>query len=343
MLAVMNVILSFLISVFLIGVYAVILFEKITIVNLNTLIPVLYVLTSFIFGIVGTYAFEKKAREEFISTKIIERHNTLMEGLSSKLSKYLSPNLYNSIFTGQKEVKIGSARKKLTIFFSDIKGFTELTDSIESETLTLVLNSYLNEMAEIALEYGGTIDKFIGDAILIFFGDPQSKGEEQDALQCVMMAIKMQETIRKSKDKWRKMGAVQDIQVRMGIHSGFCTVGNFGSENRLEYTIIGGSVNLAKRLESSSYEDKILISEDTHALVKEKIHCIKKDRIHVKGIAHPVQTYEVTGSVEQLEKNELAEEFWGFSLHINYHKVEKKKAKDVLNKALKLLNKKSIF
>ncbi|MBF0226701.1 MAG: adenylate cyclase [Desulfobacterales bacterium] len=342
-LAVMNVVLSFLVSILLIGVYTFILFHKINILNLNTLIPILYVLTSFIFGLVGAYAFEKRAREEFISTKIIEQNNSLMEGLSAKLSKYLSPNLYNSIFTGQKEVRVESARKKLTIFFSDIKGFTELTDSIESETLTLILNSYLNEMAEIALEYGGTIDKFIGDAILIFFGDPQTKGEDEDSIQCVFMAIKMQEAIRRLNDKWRKMGAVKDIQVRIGIHSGFCTVGNFGSENRLEYTIIGGSVNLAKRLESASQEGKILISEDTYALVKEKIHCVKKDRIHVKGISYPVQTYEVAAPVEKIEKNEITENFWGFSLHINYHTVDKKKAKAILNNALKSLNKKNDF
>jgi adenylate cyclase len=95
---------------------------------------------------------------------------------SHKLSKYLSPQVYASIFSGEKNVKIEAYRKKLTVFFSDIKGFTELTNRLEPEDLSSLLNSYLNEMSKIAVKYGGTIDKFVGDAILIFFGDPETKG-----------------------------------------------------------------------------------------------------------------------------------------------------------------------
>jgi class 3 adenylate cyclase len=95
--------------------------------------------------------------------------------IAVKLAKYLSPQVYDSIFSGEKDVKIESYRKKLTVFFSDIKDFTKTTDSMESEALTGLLNEYLNEMSKIALEYGGTIDKYIGDAIMIFFGDPESR------------------------------------------------------------------------------------------------------------------------------------------------------------------------
>ncbi|MBF0398092.1 MAG: adenylate/guanylate cyclase domain-containing protein [Desulfobacterales bacterium] len=342
----MNVILSFLIAILLITFYAIILFSKINIINtinFNTIIPILYILTAFVFGMVASYVFEKISRKEFISTKIIEKNKTMMEGLSVKLSKYLSPNLYELIFTGHKEVKIETVRKKLTVFFSDIQGFTQLTDSIESETLTLFLNSYLNEMAEIALKYGGTIDKFIGDAIMIFFGDPNSKGEDEDALRCVLMAVEMQNTIAKLRDEWRKMGAGRDIHVRMGIHSGFCTVGNFGSENRLDYTIIGGNVNLAQRLETAAQEDQILISEHTYELIKDKILCRKKDKIYVKGIAHPVQTYEVIGCVGQMDKDELIAAFNGFSISINYDEVDKQKAIETLNKALKRFNRGAVI
>ena len=103
----------------------------------------------------------------------------MLESLASKLSKYLSPQIYKSIFSGEKNVEVASQRKKLTIFFSDIAGFTETTDILESEELTILLNQYLREMSSIALEHGATIDKFIGDAIMLFFGDPETRGTER--------------------------------------------------------------------------------------------------------------------------------------------------------------------
>src|SRR5262245_18400384 len=116
----------------------------------------------------------------------------MLEALSSKLSKYLSPQIYESIFSGEQEVEISAKRKKLTIFFSDIAGFTETTENLESEELTDVLNHYLTEMSTISLAYASTIDKYIGDAMLLFFGDPLSRGVKEDAKACVMMAIAMQ-------------------------------------------------------------------------------------------------------------------------------------------------------
>jgi class 3 adenylate cyclase len=115
------------------------------------------------------------ARSEEANQRVNEQNRTLVS-LSSKLSKYLSPQLYKSIFSGEKNVEVASQRKKLTIFFSDIAGFTETTDMLESEELTTLLNQYLREMSAIALDHGATIDKFIGDAIMLFFGDPESRG-----------------------------------------------------------------------------------------------------------------------------------------------------------------------
>ena len=119
--------------------------------------------------------FVAKQRAEDANRLVMEK-NRILNSLSSKLSKYLSPQLYKSIFSGEKNVEVASQRKKLTIFFSDIAGFTETTDLLESEELTNLLNQYLREMSAIALEHGATIDKFIGDAIMLFFGDPETKG-----------------------------------------------------------------------------------------------------------------------------------------------------------------------
>src|SRR6185312_9647530 len=118
----------------------------------------------------------------------LETANDFLASLSMKISRYLSPQIYKSIFSGQKDVTIHTERKKLTIFFSDIKDFTALTERMQPEALTALLNEYFTEMSTIALSYGGTVDKFIGDAILVFFGDPETKGVEEDARSCLRMA-----------------------------------------------------------------------------------------------------------------------------------------------------------
>lgn len=231
-------------------------------------------------------------------TTALQKSNRNLKNLSAKLSKYLSPQVYQSIFSGQTDVVQQTYRKQLTVFFSDIKGFTELTDSTEPETLNNILNYYLNQMTEIALRHGGTIDKFIGDAIMIFFGDPETKGEKEDALACAKMAIEMRELMN-SLSAFGPIGEMKSLQIRIGINTGFCTVGNFGSENRLDYTIIGGQVNLASRLESSAQPNQILISNTTYELIKDEICCHHMGEIKVKGIAYPVKIYQVDHIIDQ--------------------------------------------
>ena len=265
-----------------------------------------------------------------------------IEELTNKLSKYLSPQVYQSIFSGKQNVQIEAYRKKLTVFFSDIKGFTEITDRLEPEVLSSLLNSYLNEMSKIALKYGGTIDKFIGDAILIFFGDPESKGDEEDAKACVLMAIEMRERMKFLRKLWEDQGISNPLDIRIGINTGFCNVGNFGSEDRLDYTIIGGEVNLASRLESSAEIGQILISHETNALIKKDIICKKKEEINVKGITHKIQTYQVIGTSKSLPiKNIiLNEEYDGFNLEVNLNISDKHQVVASLEKVLKQLKNK---
>ncbi len=264
-----------------------------------------------------------------------------VEQLASKLSKYLSPQVYQSIFSGKKNVKIEAYRKKLTVFFSDIKGFTEITDRLEPEVLSILLNSYLNEMSQIAIKYGGTIDKFVGDAILIFFGDPETKGDREDAKSCVFMALEMQERMTQLRSLWKNQGITNPLEIRIGINTGYCNVGNFGSKNRLDYTIIGGEVNLASRLETNAMTGQILISQETYALIKDDILCEKKDEIKVKGITHKIQTYQVVDSYSKLAKKRksLNEEFDGFNLNIDLNISKKSKVINSLEKILEKLKK----
>jgi len=237
---------------------------------------------------------EAKQRAEK-ANKLVSEKNRMLESLSVKLSKYLSPQLYKSIFSGEKNVEVASQRKKLTIFFSDIAGFTETTDLLESEELTNLLNQYLREMSAIALEYGATIDKFIGDAIMLFFGDPESKGARDDAIACVKMAIAMQQRMRDLQAEWRERGQEHVFQLRIGINTGFCTVGNFGSDDRVDYTIIGNEVNLAARLQSHADLGGILLAHETYSPVKDVVLAEETGTITVKGFSTPVRTHRVVG------------------------------------------------
>jgi class 3 adenylate cyclase/phosphoglycerate-specific signal transduction histidine kinase len=243
---------------------------------------------------------ELKKRENELAEK-----SRALEQLSNQLAKYLSPQVYDSIFTGKQEVKIASRRKELTVFFSDIAGFTETSDRLESEDLTRLLNHYLTEMSQIAVSYGATVDKYVGDAIVIFFGDPETRGVKEDAFACVEMAIAMRKRMLELQDVWRASGIEKPLQCRIGINTGYCTVGNFGSEDRMDYTIIGGGVNLASRLEAAATPGEILISFETYANVRDRIHCEERGHISVKGIAYPVATYQVVDAYENLGTERL--------------------------------------
>ena len=272
------------------------------------------------------------------SQKKLSVANAKLANFSTKLSKYFSPEVYNSLFTGELDVKVQTQRKLLTIFFSDLEGFTELTERLEPEVLTELLTHYLTEMSKIALRWGGTIDKYIGDAIMIFFGDPASKGEKSDAVNCVRMAMEMVDQLAEVRAIWKDKGLALPLNARMGIHTGICTVGNFGSEDRLDYTVIGNGVNLASRLESNAKPNSILISEDTYLHVRSEINCSKNNTIKVKGVSYPVQTYKVEGLMMEpadqfgLTKHQIP----GLSLILDQSKIEnrvlvRKKIKEVLD------------
>ena len=228
-----------------------------------------------------------------------------IEAISNQLSKYLAPQVYHSIFSGKKEANVVSQRKKLTVFFSDIVGFTSISDSLEAEEISSMLNYYLTEMSQIALAHGGTIDKYIGDAILIFFGDPESAGVKQDAIKCVNMAVSMQSRMDELKNEWAmKFGLKEPLAIRSGITTGYCTVGNFGSEDRLDYTVIGSQVNLAARLESIAKPGSILISFETYNQVLNEINCVELEKVSVKGIREEIRTFEVLTNQKDERDNE---------------------------------------
>ena len=270
------------------------------------------------------------------AAEVIAQKNKELEALSTKLSKYLSPQIYHSIFTGAQNVEIASNRKKLTIFFSDLVNFTEITDKLESEDLTNLLNRYLTEMSNLALEFGATIDKYIGDAIMMFFGDPESRGVKEDARACVRMAIAMLKRMRELQAEWQELGAEKPFHLRIGINTGYCTVGNFGSEDRMDYTIIGSAVNLSARLQSHSEIDGILLGHETYSLVKDVVATEEQAPIKVKGFAEPISCHKVLGLYDDLvrEGKVIREEQEGFKFMLDLQKRDKREAISTLEAIL---------
>ena len=216
-----------------------------------------------------------------------------MESISHQIGKYIPPQIHDALFAGKYDTGITTRRKKLTVFFSDIKNFTSTSENLQPEDLTKYLNEYFSEMTKIALEQGATIDKYIGDAMMVFFGDPESKGEREDARACVEMALRMQERMEELRQKWLNEGFADPFQIRIGLNTGYCNVGNFGSDQRLTYTIIGGEVNVAARLESAAEANGILMSYETYAHVQDMVEVEQKEAIKMKGINREIKVYSV--------------------------------------------------
>jgi len=240
-----------------------------------------------------------------------------------ELSRYIPKPILERI-EGKKKTKI--ERKPITIFFSDIVGFSSLSEELEAETLSAVLSSYLNEMSEVVGQFNGTIDKFIGDAIMVTFGDDTSlsQGVKQDAVACVSMALAMGKRMRELQPMWAEMGIRKPLQIRIGINSGYCTVGTFGTTQHMDHTALGVHVNLASRLESAGQPEEILVSHETWNLIKDTILCKDRGKIKAKGFTHPVQVFQVINHRKELGSNQsyFSETTDGFSMHLDMQKVK---------------------
>ncbi len=297
-----------------------------------TLVSVVSGIGAMLYVCMTAYYTHQQAKALMQAKSQIQVQREQSISLSHKLAKYLSPQVWQSIFTGERDVRLETQRKKLTVFFSDIKGFTELSEEMEPEGLTELLNNYFNEMSQIALKYGGTIDKFVGDSIMIFFGDPTSRGAKEDTVACVAMAIEMRKHMKILRKKWASQGIKTPLQIRIGISTGYCTVGNFGAENRMDYTIIGKEVNLASRLESLAEPGEILISYETFSLVKDKVMCRDKGEITVKGFTRPVPIYQIIDFRRDIGAGQsfIEHEAEGFAMYLDIENVSPNDRENVI-------------
>jgi adenylate cyclase len=221
----------------------------------------------------------------------LRRYQAQLAQANEIISRYVSNQLAQKVLEGRHEEEALFRRRRLTMVFTDIVGFSETVDEIEPEDLAGLLNEYLAEMTTIAEKYEATIDKFVGDAVICFFGAPTATDDRDQACRAVRMSLEMNERVAELDAHWRKFGAIKPLRLRIGVNTGLANVGSFGSKRRMDYTAIGKQVNLAARLEANCEPGNVLISHTTYELVNDKIACEPKGEIQVKGIHHPVRVY----------------------------------------------------
>ncbi|HEY8691435.1 MAG TPA: adenylate/guanylate cyclase domain-containing protein, partial [Chloroflexota bacterium] len=208
---------------------------------------------------------------------------------ATELKRYLPPQLADSILAGTVNLAMASRRKNLTVFFSDIRGFTSLSERVEPEELIDYLNQYLSAMTEIVFRWGGTLDKYIGDAIMVFFGDPVEY--EDHPQRAVKMALEMRAALQELQHRWF-MGE-EPLSVGMGIVTGYVTVGNVGSSVRTQYTVVGNHVNLASRLADKAAGAQILVSERTMASCTDFAEGDVIEEIELEGVSRPIKIFSI--------------------------------------------------
>ena len=225
---------------------------------------------------------------------------------TERLKKYLSPHVAEELMQGRDDAVLAFERRKVTAFFSDLVGFTTLSDRLEPEEVTDLLTKYFTAMTEIVYAHGGTLDKFIGDGIMVFYGAPTSAGFKEDAARCVKMALSMQAEMVKLNELWH---LESPLQMRIGINTGYVTAGNFGSEHRVEYTIIGTPVNIAARLEGRCQPGGVLVSHETRRCLGDQFSFVEVEALSLKGIHAPIQAYQAheTESVAAVTPERLAD------------------------------------
>jgi len=233
--------------------------------------------------------------------KLIEEFNRTLEEKvkkqveeiqkTSRLKRYVSPRIAESIISNGSDKYLTTARKLLTVCFADLKGFTSASENMEPEDTVNLLNEFFTEMTSIIFKYGGTLDKFIGDGILVFFGDPIYYTDHNE--RSVRMAIDMRERVQSLRNHWLGKGC--NIDICMGINTGYVTVGNFGSVAQMNYTVIGHQVNIAHRLQLEAKAGQILTTKQALTGLQHIIAAEEIKNVRLKGINKPMDVYNVIG------------------------------------------------
>lgn len=230
---------------------------------------------------------ELRTFNEELEAKVRDQLEAILR--SRRLTKYFPRKMVDAILGASGDAELGSERRLITIFFTDLQGFSALTESVEPERLTALINGYLGAMAALVDAHGGTLARFMGDGILGFFGTPDPMPPDEQALRSVEMGLAMQRSMRTLKELWAKEGIGRGLALRIGIHQDFVTVGNFGSPDLMEYTAIGRGINLAKRLESACPPGHLLVTEAVQGPASVRYDFSEPEERAFKGFSHPVR------------------------------------------------------
>jgi adenylate cyclase len=272
----------FVVALFIFGVFEI---AVRSFTNNSTLINIVYPSVAVVLAYVGAAVYQYLA----------ERQQKAL--IKNVFSKYISSAVVNELVANPEKAKLGGDRRELTVFFSDIAGFTTISEQFHTrpEGLVELLNEYLDEMTGIVLQHEGTLDKYEGDAIMAFWGAPITLKDH--ALRTCLASLDMQRRLAAMRPQWKKEGRPA-LEVRIGINTGVMIVGNMGGKDRFDYTVIGDSVNLASRLEGANkqYGSNIMISDFTYQHVKGRVLVRELDLIQVKGKTEPVKVWELLGT-----------------------------------------------
>ncbi len=272
--------------IFVVGVYAMEYYWY----WIPTIAPVFTVIFVFATTYVYRYLFEEKNKRQ----------------IKKLFSHYVSSSVVDDLLKNPEKVKLGGEKKFCSVLFSDVVGFTTISEQLDPESLVNILNEYLTEMTRIIFNNQGLLDKYEGDAIMAVYGAPVEMKEHAEL--CCASAIQMQKKLAEMRKNWKKFNK-PELRARVGINSGEMVVGNMGSETRFDYTVMGDSVNLAARLEGANklYDTEIMIGENTYELVKDQFIARPLDLLRVKGKKRPVKVFELIADREENLPTDLKE------------------------------------
>ena len=245
---------------------------------MNLIYPVLTMMTIYLGITVYRYVTEEREKKK----------------VRGAFQYYLTASVVNEILKDPSKLKLGGDKKNLSVMFSDIRGFTSISEKLTPEELVQLLNEYLTAMTDVVFKYDGLLDKYIGDAVMAVFGAPLDQPDH--AIRACRTAIDMMSELRRLREKWAAEGR-PDVNIGVGINTGDMVVGNMGSQMRFDYTVMGDSVNLASRLEGTNkeYRTNVIISEFTLEQIKDEFFCRELDSVQVKGKKRPVRIFELLG------------------------------------------------
>jgi adenylate cyclase len=218
---------------------------------------------------------------------------------TGELKRFLPHQVAEGLLAGHLSPSEGFERRKLTLLFADMVGFTDLSDTLDPEELSEVLNEYLREMTAVAVAHGGNLDNYIGDGLMVLFGAPNRAEESIQAWSALKAAFAMKERAEALTAAIRDRGIPADLRVRVGVNTGHCTVGIFGSDIMRAYKAVGFAVNVAARLQSEAEPGTVLVGFRTYALVKDRVRAEQREPLKLKGAARPVEAWEILALVDE--------------------------------------------